>query len=195
MIVVNGWTLYAHPLLLDQLEKLITAVEKAKARDPHGWAPTANAKTLAAVRSLMFQTVPSDPTRSEYRQGGTLGASRKHWFRAKFGNGRFRLFFRYDSRSKIIIFAWVNDETTLRTYGSKSDAYAVFKGMLDKGNPPDDWSALLQAASADVAAKGRDRATKGPNGTDAAQHDALQRMADLDQEAGLFDDYAPLDRP
>jgi toxin YhaV len=191
MTVVNGWTVYAHPLLLDQIEKLITAVEKAKAKDPQGWAQTANAKTLAAVRSLIFQTVPGDPTRSEYRQGGTLGATRKHWFRAKFGNGRFRLFFRYDSGSKIIIFAW----TTLRTYGSKSDAYAVFKGMLDKGNPPDNWSALLQAASADLAAEGRDRATKGQNRTDAAQHDALQRMAGLDQESGLFDNYAPLDPP
>ena len=30
---------------------------------------------------------------------------------------------------------------------------------------------------------------------DAARHEALQGMADLDQEAGLFDDHAPLDRP
>lgn len=142
MIVVNGWTIYAHPLLLDQLEKLTAAVEKAKAKDPQGWTRAANAKVLAAVHFLMFETVPSDPIRSEYRQGSTLGASRKHWFRAKFGNGRFRLFFRFDSRSKVIIFAWVNDDTTLRTYGSRTDAYAVFKGMLDKGNPPDDWAAL-----------------------------------------------------
>lgn len=174
MIVVNGWTIYAHPLLLDQLEKLTTAVEKARAKDPQSWTRTANAKVLAAIRSLMLETVPSDPTRPEYRQGGTLGAARKHWFRAKFSNGRFRLFFRYDSRSKVIIYAWVNDETTLRIYGSKSDAYAVFKGMLDKGNPPDDWPALLQAA------------------TDMARQDALQQMADLDQEAGIFDDHAPL---
>lgn len=153
MIVVNGWTLYAHPLLLDQLEKLTAAVEKAKAKDLKGWASTANAKVLAAVRSLIFEMVPADPTRSEYRQGSTLGAARKHWFRAKFGNGRFRLFFRYDSRSKVIIFAWVNDDATLRTYGSRTDAYAVFKGMLDKGDPPDDWATLLRAVSADPAAK------------------------------------------
>jgi toxin YhaV len=177
MIVVNGWTIYAHPLLLDQLEKLTAVVEKAKAKNPQDWARTANAKVLAAVRSLMFETVPSNPARPEYRQGGTLGSARKHWFRAKFGNGRFRLFFRYDSRSKVIIFSWVNDDTTLRTYGSKTDAYAVFKGMLDNGNPPDDWAALLKAASANMA-----------------HHDALQRMADLDQKADIFDDYGPLDR-
>jgi toxin YhaV len=153
MIVVNGWTLYAHPLLLDQLEKLTSAVEQARTKDPQDWARTANAKALAAVRSLIFETVPADPTRPEYRQGSTLGAARKHWFRAKFGDGRFRLFFRYDSRSKVIIFAWVNDDATLRTYGSRTDAYAVFKGMLDKGNPPDDWAALLRAVSAAPAAK------------------------------------------
>lgn len=158
MIVVNGWTIYAHPLLLDQLEKLTRAVEQIKAKDQDGWASTANAKVLAAVRTLMFETVPGDPTRSEYRQGSTLGAARKHWFRAKFGNGRFRLFFRYDSRSKVIIFAWVNDDTTLRTYGSRTDAYAVFAGMLDKGNPPDDWATLLQAASADPPANRLDDA-------------------------------------
>jgi len=39
----------------------------------------------------------------------------------KFG-GRFRLFFRYDGRARLIVFAWVNDEQTLRKCGAKSDA-------------------------------------------------------------------------
>ncbi|MHB1844791.1 MAG: type II toxin-antitoxin system YhaV family toxin [Deltaproteobacteria bacterium] len=37
---------------------------------------------------------------------------------------------------------------TLRTYGSKRDAYAVFRQMLDRGAPPDDWPALSKAARA-----------------------------------------------
>ena len=147
MLAVNGWQLFAHPLFLDQIDKLAGAVERARAKDPRGWRKSANAKLLAALRQLVFETIPQDPTRVEYRQGGTLGDARKHWFRAKFGNGRFRLFFRYSTSAKIIIFAWVNDETTLRTYGAKSDAYAVFRKMLDKGNPPDSWEALLTAAS------------------------------------------------
>jgi toxin YhaV len=146
MVAVNGWELFAHPLFLDQLEKLTAAVERAQAKDPHGWRKSANAKLLAALRQLMFETIAQDPSRPEYRQGGTLGDDRKHWFRAKFGAGRFRLFFRYSTKARIIIFAWVNDETTLRTYGAKSDAYAVFHKMLDKGNPPDSWDALLAAA-------------------------------------------------
>lgn len=147
MITVNGWTLYEHPLFAVQLETLTAAVERAREKDPNGYTSTANAKLLAAMRKLMFEAIPVDPTRPEFRQGGTLGPSRKHWFRAKFGAGRFRLFFRYSSSAKIIIYAWVNDASTLRSYGSKSDAYAVFKSMLDKGNPPDDWAALMAQSS------------------------------------------------
>ena len=143
----EGWTILAHPLLLDQLERLTAAVEKARRADPVGYGATANAKLLTVLRRLIFETIPTDPTRSDYRQGDTLGREHKHWFRAKFGNGRFRLFFRYDSRSRVIIYAWVNDEQTLRTRGAKTDAYRVFKGMLDKGNPPDDWETLRRAAT------------------------------------------------
>ena len=143
MTVVNGWTLYAHPLFLDQLERLTQAVARAAKKNPTGYAASADAKLLAVMRKLMFEVIPIDPARPEFRQGGTLGQARKHWFRAKFGGGRFRLFFRYSTSAKIIIFAWVNDRDTLRTYGAKSDAYAVFKAMLDKGNPPEDWAVLM----------------------------------------------------
>lgn len=147
MRVVNGWRLFAHPEFLDQFERLAIAVERERARNPEVYARTANFKLLSAVRKLVFETIPANPALPAFRQGGTLGASRKHWFRAKFGGQRFRLFFRFDSSARIIIYAWVNDAQTLRTYGSKTDAYAVFKGMLDRGNPPDDWAALLAEAS------------------------------------------------
>lgn len=145
-VVVNGWALYAHPLFFGQLDRLTAAVEKAKRKDPKKYQSSANAKLLAQLHRLAFETIPVDPARPEFRQGGTLGNNRKHWFRAKFGGGRLRLFFRYSTRAKIIIFAWVNDSETLRTYGSKSDAYAVFAKMLDSGNPPEDWEALMAAS-------------------------------------------------
>ena len=44
---------------------------------------------------------------------------------------------------------WVNDLKTLRAYGSKTDAYKVFAGMLDDGNPLDDWNELLKAVQKD----------------------------------------------
>jgi toxin YhaV len=146
MLTINGWAILAHPLFLDQWEKLIEAVDALKAKRPEDYQGFADAKLLAALVQLVAVAVPSDPTSVMYRQGSTLGDARKHWFRAKFGNGRFRLFFRYSSANKVIIFAWVNDENTLRTHGAKTDAYKVFKGMLDEGNPPDDWYALHQQA-------------------------------------------------
>ena len=146
-MIMNGWTLYAHPLFLEQLERLTAAVEKAHSKDPKNYQSSANAKLLAQLNRLAFETIPLDPARPEFRQGGTLGASRKHWFRAKFGSVRFRLFFRYSLSAKIIVYAWVNDSDTLRAYGSKRDAHAVFMAMLDKGIPPEDWDELLKSSA------------------------------------------------
>jgi hypothetical protein len=57
--------------------------------------------------------------------------------------------FRFDSKTRIIIFAWVNDENTQRSSGSKSDQYTVFQRMLARGHPPDDWAALMSARQPD----------------------------------------------
>jgi toxin YhaV len=148
---IKGWQILAHPLLLDQLDRLVAAVKKERGKDPRKYQSSANSKLLTALSRLLFETIPDDPTRPEYRLGNALGAAGRHWFRAKFGGQRFRLFFRFDSRAKIIVYAWVNDETTLRTYGAKTDAYRVFTSMLRAGNPPDDWSALLKAAEQEGA--------------------------------------------
>jgi len=152
IIISKGWKTGAHPLFVDQLAKLIDAVEREKARDPARYRDGANAKLLAAILKLILDVIPNDPSLPAFRQGDTLGANRKHWFRAKFGAGRFRLFFRFSSSTKIILFAWINDEKTLRTYGSKTDAYRIFAKMLDAGNPPDNWAALHAAATEPEAA-------------------------------------------
>jgi toxin YhaV len=152
MFTVKGWKIGAHPLFVDQLVKLIEAVERDRRRSrPHD-GDGANAKLLAAILKLMLEVIPTDPNAPAFRQGDTLGIGRKHWFRAKFGAGRFRLFFRFSSGAKTILYAWVNDEKTLRTYGSKTDAYKIFEKMLSSGNPPDDWDALSAAASEPKAA-------------------------------------------
>jgi hypothetical protein len=65
-----------------------------------------------------------------------LGEEYKHWFRAKFLQ-QFRLFFRYQQTegAKIIVLAWVNDDSTLRAYESANDTYAVFRKMMKRGKP------------------------------------------------------------
>lgn len=143
-VIKNGWTLYAHPLLLDQLDTL--ARNAAKERNPQGDAT----KVLAWLTRAIFDEIPRDPTLKEYRQGHTLGKGNTHWFRDKYA-GQFRLFFRYDSRAKVIIFAWANDENSLRARESKDDAYAVFRRMLSSGNPPGEWDELFKACSTSQA--------------------------------------------
>jgi toxin YhaV len=38
----NGWRLLAHPLLLEQVERLAVAVARARQSDPDGWQGNAN---------------------------------------------------------------------------------------------------------------------------------------------------------
>ena len=148
-LVVNGWTLYAHPLFLDQLEALIAEVEVQRQKNPVGYVTKNAAKRLAAVAKLAFEVIPQNPGRTEYRQGGTLRDARKHWFRAKFFQ-QYRLFFRYHAASRVVVYDWVNDEATKRAYGRGDDAYRVFQRMLDGGRPPEDWAQLLAEAQAEA---------------------------------------------
>ena len=144
-LVVNDWTLFAHPIFLDQLDALTAQVEALKRKDPSGFVKKNATKRLAAIAKLAFEVIPQDPARPEYRQGHTLGDEQKHWFRAKFFQ-QYRLFFRYHAPSKVIVYAWVNDEDTKRAYESSDDAYRVFRKMLESGHPPDDWDRLLAEA-------------------------------------------------
>lgn len=146
--MVNGWSLFAHPLFLDQYESLLEQVEKLHRKDPVKYKEKNATKRLAAVTKLAFEKIPLDPASPEYRLGVTLGDKHKHWFRAKFFQ-QYRLFFRFHAASKIIVYAWINDEDTKRAYNSQSDAYQIFKKMLLKGRPPSSWEFLLKEAKAD----------------------------------------------
>lgn len=140
---INGWTLLAHPLILQQIQKLTDQVVLMRRKDPVGYKSKNATKRLASINKLMFDVIPQDPARVEFRQGDTLGGEFSHWFRAKFFQ-QYRLFFRYNLRSRIIIYAWVNDDKELRAYDSKTDAYRMFSKMLKSGKPPDNWQALWE---------------------------------------------------
>ena len=147
-LVVNGWTIFAHPLFLDPIEVLTRQVENLKQKAPGGYVKKNATKRLAAIAKLAFEVIPQDPARLDYRQGNTLGEEHRHWFRAKFFQ-QYRLFFRYHAPSKVIVYAWVNDEDTRRAYESSDDAYRVFRKMLESGHPPEDWDQLLAEARAE----------------------------------------------
>ena len=110
-VEVLGWTILTHPLFLGQIEKLVAAAEAEKSGRTAEAGP--NAKLLAHLLDLAFAPIPTDPGSPAFRHGGTLKGDRKNWFRAKTGNGRYRLFYRFQSSARIIVYAWVNDENSL----------------------------------------------------------------------------------
>jgi toxin YhaV len=144
-VVVNSWRLYVHPLFDQQLRQLVEQVEALAAKEPVGYKGQPAAKLLSTINRHIREIIPRDPTAAEFRQGNTLGSDNRHWFRAKF-HERYRLFYRFSSKEKVIIYAWVNDERTLRKSGSRTDPYCVFRAMLEAGDPPNTMEQLLVRA-------------------------------------------------
>jgi toxin YhaV len=139
---VNGWRLFTHPLLDAQLKRLLAQVEDLK---PEEAAEHPAAKLLATINNYIAKLIPNDPNSPEFRLGNTLGKENRHWFRAKF-HELYRLFFRFSRQQKVIVYAWVNDETTLRKRDSKTNPYELFRSMLKRGSPPDSFEDLLKAS-------------------------------------------------
>lgn len=142
----HGWNLLFHDGLIEQLQKLQTAAQKAKAQDPQGFESNANLKLFNALAQLMLETVPSDPSRDEYRKGNTMGPAFRHWRRAKLGR-RFRLFFRFDSKTRIIIFmAMMEAQTYLAKRQARADLNA-FDAVMARtgGEPPREGDRILPA--------------------------------------------------
>jgi toxin YhaV len=146
-LIINGWKIYLHSLFLNQLEKLTIKVNKLQEKYPDSYQEKKPTKLLIAINKLVFDIIPQDPNQKEYRQGNTLGKEYRHWFRAKFFQ-QYRLFFRFHQESNVIVYVWVNDDQSKRAYGSDTDAYKIFKKMLNSGNPPDDWQTLMSQVKA-----------------------------------------------
>ena len=139
----NSWKLYGHKSFVGQLTKLVDESDELRRSDPSGYEAHPKTKFLATINRLIRQTIPEDPASPEYRQRNTLGKTNKHWFRAKF-HRRYRLFFRFSSQHRVIIYVWLNDEKTLRKAGAKTDPYFIFQNMLKSGNPPQNFEHLLK---------------------------------------------------
>jgi toxin YhaV len=144
--VRKGWKLYELPAFGKQLADLRREVSDIQKRIPTEADNHPKTKLLKRILEIILDEIPSDPTAKIYRQGTTLGSAHKDWSRAKF-LGRFRLFFRFSTTQRIIIYCWINDENTLRKEGSKSDPYKVFQKMLDAGDPPSSWADLVEKAT------------------------------------------------
>lgn len=138
----SGWRLAGDKHFMERYAALVVATEAERARLGEGDPNTLEAKLLFAVKELVFRKIPADPMNKNYVLGNTLGPYFRAWRRAKFFQ-QYRLFYRFHSGKKIIIYSWFNDENTLRAYGSKTDAYKEFAKMLDSGKPPTDFDELI----------------------------------------------------
>lgn len=141
----HPWRLYHHPLFAGQLEALVEEVASQRAHDPGGYRTTPRTKRLAAIVRLTDHVIPADPTQPRFRLCNTLDPEHRRWRRAVFLE-RYRLFFRFDADARVVVYAWVNDDRTLRSRGARNDPYAVFQRRLAAGDPPTAWDALLAAA-------------------------------------------------
>jgi toxin YhaV len=143
---VNGWNLYQFTPFSEQIKELTRHVMELSKNDPHGYRQHPKTKLLASVFHSMKTTVPANPDDPVFRLGSTLGKQHTHWRRVKKGlPQRYRLFFRFSSTPiRVIIYAYLNDENTLRKEGSKTDVYEVFRRKLERGEVPSSINELLQ---------------------------------------------------
>lgn len=146
---MRDWRLYAFAPFAERLAALKNAVERLRARNPESYRRHPTAVLLASVYKAITEAVPSDPDHPDFRVGHTLGASNAHWRRVKRGlPARYRLFYRFaTSPAPMIVYVWLNDETTLRKAGARTDVYAVFQRMLARGEVPTDLEDLKRQST------------------------------------------------
>jgi toxin YhaV len=142
-MTVNGWKLHVYPDFAREYDALIGKVETVQARSPETSQSHPATRLLDTVNEYIRVLIPNDPGAKQFRQGNTLGKENKQWFRAKF-HGRYRLFFRFSTQHRAIVYVWMSSEKTLRKAGARSDLYALFATMLESGNPPADFDELLK---------------------------------------------------
>jgi len=143
-----GWNLFQFKPFAQRLRSLTQDVAKMAQADPSGYKQHPKAKLLASVYRSISEVVPANPTDPVFRLGHTLGKSHGNWRRVKKDlPQRYRLFFMFACNPlQVIIYAWLNDEATLRKEGSCTDVYEVFKRMLERGEVPSTIDELIQGS-------------------------------------------------
>lgn len=143
------WQLFYFKLFKAALDELEQFVSKLALQDPSSYKAHPKTRLLASVYKAITQLVPANPDHPDFRLGKTMGSQYSNWRRVKNGMPeRYRLFFRFaSSQVKLVVYAWFNDEDTLRKTGSKTDVYEVFRRMLARGDVPTSIDDLLRDSS------------------------------------------------
>ena len=144
----NGWQLFQFKPFAQRLQALTQDVVRLAQADPTGYKQHPKTKLLAPVYRSMTVTVPTKPADPVFLLGHSLGKTHGNWRRVKKGlPQRYRLFFMFASNPlAVVIYAWLNDEDTLRKEGSRTDVYEVFKRMLERGEVPSTINELIEGS-------------------------------------------------
>ena len=127
---------FLYHILHERLKFLATRVVFLRKRQPETYRQHTHTKLLLAVWKVINESLVA-PDSPRYFLGNTLGQQHRNWRRCKEGlPPRYRLFFRFSSEQSVCVYAWLNDEKTLRKEGSKSDVYTEFKRYLESGEIP-----------------------------------------------------------
>jgi toxin YhaV len=122
----HGWTLLFHEGLIEQLRKVQAAALHASDSELQRLDGNANATLFQALSHWVMDAVPGDPSRDAFRHCNIAEPAHSNWRCAKIG-GRFRLFFRYDARAKVIVFAALQDWTALDAAVTKGERQRMTK--------------------------------------------------------------------
>lgn len=140
---IGEWNIFytkIFQIILSKLEKEVLALSSV---EPESYLSHPKTKLLQRVFMAITKDVPADPNNKKFRLGSFLGKRYKSWRRVKDGlPDRYRLFFQFLSTDNKIIFAWINDENTLRKNGSRTDVYTTFKRLVDGGKIQNDYKEL-----------------------------------------------------
>ncbi len=158
-LVVNGWRILLDPAFAARYAALLDEAARLKATlDSEAFRQHPTVKLGASVRRLITEIVPADPNAPAFRLSGDLARFR----RAK-GHGlppRYRLFWTFSNEARVIIFLYLNDESTLRKEGARSDPYERFKRLVERGEIGADFG---QNYAAWQQAQERERASEPPS--------------------------------
>jgi|GEM_PF-360364 len=145
---INGWLVLYGTEFRQAYEELRAEVRKLKAElPPEVYLKHATVKLFAHIRHFVREVVPGNPNAPEFTLSGDLGH-----FRRGQGHGipdRYRIFWAFSSQRKVIVFLYLNDETTLRKAGSSTDPYEVFRWLLRQGRIGADFEANYRQWLAD----------------------------------------------
>jgi len=141
---INGWLVLYGPEFARSYEQLRDEVRKLKsALSTEAFQHHATVKLFAHIRRFVRELVPADPNAPDFMLGGGLAR-----FRRGKGHGipdRYRIIWVFSTKRRVIIFLYLNDESTLRKAGASTDPYEVFRRLLHQGEVGVDFEANYRA--------------------------------------------------